>query len=110
MTVFILVGLIPFAALGILLGHLLNVDSIGPAIGGITALFSFLGGIWFPITSGVHARHRAGAAVVLARAGEPRRARRQRLGHDAAGSSTASGPRRSPCSRVRAYRRDTGRV
>ena len=53
MTEFILIGLIPFAVLGILLGHLLNVDSIGPSIGGITALFSFLGGVWFPITSGV---------------------------------------------------------
>jgi ABC-2 type transport system permease protein len=53
MTLFILIGLVPFAVLGILLGHLLNVDSIGPAIGGITALFSILGGIWFPITGGV---------------------------------------------------------
>ena len=53
MTVFILIGLVPFAVLGILLGHLLNIDSIGPAIGGITALLSILGGIWFPITSGV---------------------------------------------------------
>ena len=53
MTEFILIGLIPFAVLGILLGHLLNVDSIGPSIGGITALFSFLGGVWFPITNGV---------------------------------------------------------
>jgi len=53
MTVFILIGLIPFAVLGILLGHLLNVDSIGPSIGGITALLSILGGIWFPLTNGV---------------------------------------------------------
>ena len=53
MTEFILLGLVPFAVLGILLGHLLNVDSIGPSIGGITALFSFLGGVWFPITNGV---------------------------------------------------------
>jgi ABC-2 type transport system permease protein len=52
MTEFILIGLVPFAVLGILLGHLINVDSIGPSIGGITALFSFLGGVWFPITSG----------------------------------------------------------
>jgi ABC-2 type transport system permease protein len=52
MTEFILIGLVPFAVLGILLGHLLNVDSVGPSIGGITALFSILGGIWFPITSG----------------------------------------------------------
>jgi ABC-2 type transport system permease protein len=52
MTWFILLGLVPFAVLGILLGHLLNVDAVGPSIGGITALFSILGGVWFPITSG----------------------------------------------------------
>src|SRR3954468_11734206 len=52
MTGLILIGLIPFAALGILLGHLLTADSIGPAIGGTTALFAFLGGSWFPITGG----------------------------------------------------------
>jgi ABC-2 type transport system permease protein len=52
MTLFILLGLVPFAALGILLGHLLNPDSIGPAMGGTTALLSILGGVWFPITSG----------------------------------------------------------
>jgi ABC-2 type transport system permease protein len=50
MTFLILVGLVPFAALGILLGHLLTADSVGPAIGGTTALFAFLGGSWFPIT------------------------------------------------------------
>jgi ABC-2 type transport system permease protein len=53
MTGLILVGLIPFAALGILFGHLLTVDSIGPAMGGATALLAFLGGVWFPITGGV---------------------------------------------------------
>jgi ABC-2 type transport system permease protein len=53
MTLLILVGLLPFAALGIVLGHLLTPDSIGPAIGGLTALFAILGGTWFPITSGV---------------------------------------------------------
>ena len=52
MTALLLVGLIPFAALGILMGHLLSPDSIGPAIGGTGALFAFLGGVWFPITSG----------------------------------------------------------
>jgi ABC-2 type transport system permease protein len=46
----LLVGLIPFAALGILMGHLVTVDSVGPAMGGTTALFSLLGGVWFPIT------------------------------------------------------------
>ena len=45
----ILVGLIPFAALGILMGHLLSVDAIGPAMGGSVALLAFLGGTWFPI-------------------------------------------------------------
>lgn len=52
MTLFILIGLIPFAAIGILLGHLLTQDAVGPAIGGSTALFAFLGGVWFPITNG----------------------------------------------------------
>jgi len=53
MTFLIAVGLLPFAALGIVLGHLLTPDSIGPAIGGLTALFAILGGTWFPITNGV---------------------------------------------------------
>jgi ABC-2 type transport system permease protein len=52
MTWLILLGLVPFAALGVLLGHLLTADSVGPAIGGTTALFAFLGGSWFPITGG----------------------------------------------------------
>jgi ABC-2 type transport system permease protein len=53
MTLLMLVALLPFAALGILLGHLLTSDSVGPAIGGTTAVFALLGGIWFPVTSGV---------------------------------------------------------
>ncbi len=53
MTLLILVGLIPFAALGIVFGHLLTPDSIGPVMGGTTALLAFLGGTWFPITGGV---------------------------------------------------------
>jgi ABC-2 type transport system permease protein len=52
MTGLILVGLVPFIALGVLMGHLLTTDSIGPAMGGTTALLSLLGGVWFPITSG----------------------------------------------------------
>ncbi|MET0741514.1 MAG: ABC transporter permease [Candidatus Nanopelagicales bacterium] len=52
MTGLILVGLIPFAALGILLGHLLSVDSMGPALGGITSLFALLGGAWGPLGGG----------------------------------------------------------
>jgi ABC-2 type transport system permease protein len=33
-------------------GLLLRSDSIGPAIGGTTALLALLGGTWFPITGG----------------------------------------------------------
>jgi ABC-2 type transport system permease protein len=49
MTGLILVGLVPFAALGILMGHLLSIEAIGPAMGGGVALLAFLGGTWFPI-------------------------------------------------------------
>jgi ABC-2 type transport system permease protein len=50
MTGLIIVALIPFAALGIGMGHLLNDDAAGGAIGGGVGLFAFLGGTWFPIT------------------------------------------------------------
>lgn len=53
MTGLILIGLVPFAALGILLGHLLTTDSMGPALGGGAGLLALLGGFWFPITEGV---------------------------------------------------------
>jgi ABC-2 type transport system permease protein len=49
MTALILVGLVPFNALGILLGHLLSTDAIGPAMGGIVSLFALLGGVWGPL-------------------------------------------------------------
>jgi ABC-2 type transport system permease protein len=49
MTGLILVGLIPFNVLGILLGHLLSTDAIGPAMGGIVSLFALLGGVWGPL-------------------------------------------------------------
>ncbi len=49
MTVLILIALIPFAVLGILFGHLLSTESMGPAVGGVTALFALLGGAWGPI-------------------------------------------------------------
>jgi ABC-2 type transport system permease protein len=49
MTGLILVGLVPFAALGVLLGHTLTPDSIGPAMGGGISLLALLGGTWFPI-------------------------------------------------------------
>lgn len=52
MTGLILIGLLPFGALGIALGHMLTVDSVGPAIGGLTALLALVGGTWFPVTHG----------------------------------------------------------
>jgi ABC-2 type transport system permease protein len=52
MTGLILVALLPFAALGITLGHLITVDSIGPLTGGLLAILAFLSGTWFPLTSG----------------------------------------------------------
>ncbi len=57
MTAMILVGLVPFAVLGIYLGHVLNPESIAPALGGITSLFALLGGAWTPVaTHGAVAR------------------------------------------------------
>jgi len=50
MTALILVALIPFAGMGIAIGHLVTVESMGPALGGISSLFAFLGGVWYPIT------------------------------------------------------------
>jgi ABC-2 type transport system permease protein len=49
MTGLVAVGLLPFAALGILLGHLLTADSVGAAVGGITAVLALVSGVWFPI-------------------------------------------------------------
>jgi ABC-2 type transport system permease protein len=49
MTALVLVGLIPFAALGIWIGHSFSVDSMGPLMGGAMSLFALLGGSWFPL-------------------------------------------------------------
>jgi ABC-2 type transport system permease protein len=53
MTLLILVALLPFAAIGILIGHLITTDSAGPAMGGLLTFFALLGGTYFPITGGV---------------------------------------------------------
>jgi ABC-2 type transport system permease protein len=50
MSWLMLIGLVPFAVMGIAIGHLVAAESIGPVIGGSTALLAFLGGTWFPIT------------------------------------------------------------
>ncbi len=52
MTGLILLALVPFAALGILLGHLLTADSIGPATGGLVSLLALVSGTWFPVSHG----------------------------------------------------------
>lgn len=50
MTALILVGLAPLAALGVVLGHMLTPESVGPAMGGGVSLLALLGGAWFPIS------------------------------------------------------------
>ena len=55
MTGLIALGLLPFAALGIALGHLLTVDSTGPATGGLVSLLALVSGTWFPATGFLHA-------------------------------------------------------
>jgi ABC-2 type transport system permease protein len=52
MTALLLIGLVPFAVIGILFGHLMKVDSLGPALGGVTTLFALLGGAWGPLATG----------------------------------------------------------
>jgi ABC-2 type transport system permease protein len=49
MVALLVVGLMPFVAMGIMLGHLLTSDAMGPAVGVGAGLFGFLGGQWFPI-------------------------------------------------------------
>jgi ABC-2 type transport system permease protein len=52
MTGLIVIALLPFAALGIMLGHLLNVDSVGAATGATVSLLALVSGTWFPVTHG----------------------------------------------------------
>lgn len=52
MTLLILVSLLPFAILGIVAGHLLKPDSLGPATGGVVTLFALLGGSFGPLSTG----------------------------------------------------------
>lgn len=51
MTLLLVVGLVPFALLGILAGHVLKPDSLGPAVGGVTALFALVSGAWGPLST-----------------------------------------------------------
>ncbi len=49
MTALIIVALVPFAVLGVYIGHRVTVDSMGPALGGITSLLALAGGAWGPL-------------------------------------------------------------
>ena len=49
MALLVAVGLIPFAALGIFVGHMFTPDSIGPVLGGGVSILAFLGGAWGPV-------------------------------------------------------------
>ncbi len=85
MTGLILVGLIPFAALGITLGHMLTPDSIGPAMGGGVSLLALLGGTWFPLGTTASCTTWRSSPVLLARAGQSRGARRSGVGRHGLG-------------------------
>jgi ABC-2 type transport system permease protein len=110
LTGLMLVGLIPLAALGILLGHLLTPDSIGPAMGGGVSLLALLGGIWFPLGHSGFLYHVArylpsywlvqASHVALGGAAWPA------MGWIVIAAWTAIFARAAQ----RAYRRDTGRV
>ncbi|MGX7677674.1 ABC transporter permease [Jatrophihabitans sp. DSM 45814] len=53
MTVLILIALIPFAALGVWVGHRFSPDAMGPLMGGLLSLFSIVGGSYFPVSGTV---------------------------------------------------------
>jgi len=46
MTGLILVGLVPFVVIGFVVGYLMPVDALTPALGGIVVLFSLFGGVY----------------------------------------------------------------
>ena len=46
MTGLILVGLVPFIVIGFVVGYLISVDALTPALGGIVVLFSLFGGVY----------------------------------------------------------------
>ena len=52
MTTLIAIALLPFAALGIIMGHYVTVDAVGPVSAGTVTLLAVLSGTWYPATSG----------------------------------------------------------
>jgi len=80
MTALILVGLLPFAALGILIGHLVTTDSVGPSDRGRGIDTRLPRRHMVPDHQRLSAHAGAVPAFVVARSGQPRRARRSRMG------------------------------
>ncbi|HEY4451777.1 MAG TPA: ABC transporter permease [Solirubrobacteraceae bacterium] len=109
MTGLIVVGLLPFAALGVLVGHLVNTDAVGPLIGGLVSILAFLSGTWFAITSGfLHAFGQFLPSWWLVQA---RNVALDGHGWSARGWVTvAAWTAILAAAAVWAYRRDTGRV
>lgn len=67
-----MLGLVPFVALGILLGHLVGGEALGALSGGLFTLLALLGGIWFPVDQmpdGLASIARATPSYWLAQAG-----------------------------------------
>ena len=46
MTGLLLVGLAPFVVMGLVLGHVIDADSLMPAVGGAVVFFALFGGAW----------------------------------------------------------------
>jgi ABC-2 type transport system permease protein len=53
MTILILIALIPFALVGVWIGHQFSADAMGPIMGIALAVFAILGGSYFPVTGNV---------------------------------------------------------
>jgi ABC-2 type transport system permease protein len=52
MTGLLLIGLAPFVAMGVILGHVLTVDALAPAMGGLVVIFALLGGVFGRLFTG----------------------------------------------------------
>jgi ABC-2 type transport system permease protein len=109
MTGLILVGLLPFAALGVFVGHLVNTDAVGPLMGGGISILAFVSGTWFPITSGF--LHSFGQFLPSWWLVQARNVALDGQGWDARGWVTvAAWTAILVTAAAWAYRRDTGRV
>jgi ABC-2 type transport system permease protein len=63
MVGYVAVGLIPFAGLGIFIGHKFTSDSIGPILGGGVSVLAFIGGAWGPFGGDTGFAHDVSRAV-----------------------------------------------